>query len=154
LIFFHLKLLPLIKPQSETFSLPNRIECWERPSALAGINHRLFCRSTVGSFANQPSALSPVTESTIERTNTCLVGPAGTQKPHRNTQFTRTSTRRKMNNVLDGDEHRGAYALISWLYFTGLVNIQRRSTGATYRMGSCPPRRPVRYDLQDSLSPA
>jgi hypothetical protein len=34
--------------------------------------------STVGSFADQPSARSPVTESTIERTNTRLVGPAGT----------------------------------------------------------------------------
>jgi hypothetical protein len=50
--------------------------CWDRPSALAGIDHRLFCRSTVGSFADQPSARSPVTESTIERTNTRLVGPA------------------------------------------------------------------------------
>jgi hypothetical protein len=119
-----------------------------------GIDRRLLCRSTVGSFADQPSARSPVTESTIERTNTRLVGPAETYKPHRNTQFTRTSTRRKMNSVLDGDERRGAYAPISWLYFTGLVNIQRRNTGATYRMGSCPPRRPVRHDLQDSLSPA
>jgi hypothetical protein len=26
-------------------------DCWDRPSALAGIDHRLFCRSTVGSFA-------------------------------------------------------------------------------------------------------
>jgi hypothetical protein len=74
--------------------------------------------STVGSFADQSSARSPVTESTIERTNTCLVGPAGTQKPHWNTQFTRISTRRKMNSVLDGDERRGAYAPTSWLYFT------------------------------------
>jgi hypothetical protein len=69
--------------------------------------------STVGSFADQPSARSPVIESTIEQTNTCLVGLAGTQKPHRNTQFTHTSTRRKMNSVLDGDERRGAYAPIS-----------------------------------------
>jgi hypothetical protein len=119
-----------------------------------GIDRRLLLGSTVGSFADQPSARSPVTESTIERTNTRLVGPAGTQKPYRNTQFTRTSTRRKMNSVLDGDERRGAYAPISWLYFTGLVNIQRRSTEATYRTGSCPPRRPVRHDPQDSLSPA
>jgi hypothetical protein len=59
-----------------------------------------------------------------------------------------------MNSVLDGDERRGAYAPISWLYFTGLVNIQRRSTGATYRTRSCPPRRPVRHDPEDSLSPA
>jgi hypothetical protein len=119
-----------------------------------GIDHRLLLGSIIGSFADQPSALSPVTESTIERTNTRLVGQAGTQKPHRNTQFTRTSTRRKMNSVLDGDERRGAYAPTSWLYFIGLVNIQRRSTGATYRTGSCPPRRPVRHDPQDSLSPA
>jgi hypothetical protein len=48
--------------------------CWDRPSALVGINRRLFCRSTVGSFADQPSARSPVTESTIERTNTRDVG--------------------------------------------------------------------------------
>jgi hypothetical protein len=34
--------------------------------------------STVGFFADQPSARSPVTESTIERTSTRLVGPAGT----------------------------------------------------------------------------
>jgi hypothetical protein len=50
------------------------------------INRRLFCQSTVpsalspinrtvGSFTDQPSARSPVTESTIERTNTRLVGP-------------------------------------------------------------------------------
>jgi hypothetical protein len=78
-----------------------------------GIDHRLLLGSTIGSFADQPSALSPVTESTIEQTNTRLVGPAGTQKPHRNTQFTRTNTRRKMNSVLDGDERRGAYAPIS-----------------------------------------
>jgi hypothetical protein len=94
--------------------------CVPSSSALSG--------STVGSFADQPSARSPVTDSTIERTNTRLVGSAGTQKPHQNTQFTRTSTRRKMNSVLDGDKRRGAYAPISWLYFTGLVNIQRRST--------------------------
>jgi hypothetical protein len=112
--------------------------CWDRPLALAGIDHLLFCRSTVGSFADQPSALSPVTESTIERTNTRIIGPAGTKKPHRNTQFTRTSTRRKMNSVLDGDERRGAYAPISWLHFTGLVHIQRRSTGWFYSQGSAP----------------
>jgi hypothetical protein len=116
-----------------------------------GIDHRLLLGLTIGSFADQPSALSPVIESTIERTNTRLVGPAGTQKPHRNTQFTRTSIRRKMNSVLDGDERHGAYSPISWLYFTGLVHIQR-STGATYRTGSCPQRRPVRHDPQDSLS--
>jgi hypothetical protein len=110
----------------------------DRPSALARIDHRLFCRSTVGSFVDQPSALSPVIESTIERTNTHIVGPAETQKPHRNTQFTRTSTRRKMNSVLDGDERRGAYAPISWLHFTGLVHIQRRSTGWFYSQGSAP----------------
>jgi hypothetical protein len=39
-----------------------------------GINRRLFLGSTVGSFADQPSALSPVTKSTIERTNTRDVG--------------------------------------------------------------------------------
>jgi hypothetical protein len=87
------------------------------------IDHRFLLGSTISSFADQLSALLPVTESTIERTNTHLVGQAGTQKPHRNTQFTRTSTRRKMNSVLDGDERRGAYAPTSWLYFTGLVNI-------------------------------
>jgi hypothetical protein len=54
------------------------VYCWDRSSALAGIDHRLFYRSTVGSFADQPSTLSPITESTIERTNTRLVGPAGT----------------------------------------------------------------------------
>jgi hypothetical protein len=46
------------------------------------IDHRLLLGSTIGSFADQPSALSPVTESTIERTNTRLAGSAGTQKPH------------------------------------------------------------------------
>jgi hypothetical protein len=39
-----------------------------------GINHRLFLVSTVGSFVDQPSTRSPVTESTIERTNTRDVG--------------------------------------------------------------------------------
>jgi hypothetical protein len=39
-----------------------------------GIDRRLFCRSTIGSFADQQSARSPITESTIERTNTRLVG--------------------------------------------------------------------------------
>jgi hypothetical protein len=88
------------------------------PMLLVGFDHRLLLGSTIGSFVDQPSALSPVTESTIEQTNTRLVGQVGTQKPHRNTQFTRTSTRRKMNSVLDGDERRGANAPISWLYFT------------------------------------
>jgi hypothetical protein len=82
-----------------------------------------YATQTISSFTDQPSALSPIIESTIERNNTRLVGPAGTQKSHRNTQFTRTSTRNKMNSVLDGDERRGAYAPISWLYFTGFVNI-------------------------------
>jgi hypothetical protein len=48
---------------------------------LVGINRRLLLGSivlllgsTVGSFADQPSARSPVTESTIERTNTRDVG--------------------------------------------------------------------------------
>jgi hypothetical protein len=39
-----------------------------------GINRRLLLGSTVGSFADQPSALLPITESTIERTNTRDVG--------------------------------------------------------------------------------
>jgi hypothetical protein len=46
----------------------------------------LLLGSTVGSFTDQSSARSPVTESTIERTNTRLVGPAGTEKPHRPAQ--------------------------------------------------------------------
>jgi hypothetical protein len=37
-------------------------------AAVVGIDRRLFCRSTVDSFTDQPSARSPVTESTIERT--------------------------------------------------------------------------------------
>jgi hypothetical protein len=43
---------------------------------LVGIDHRLLLGSTIGSFADQPSALSPVIKSTIERTNTRIVGPA------------------------------------------------------------------------------
>jgi hypothetical protein len=39
-----------------------------------GINRRLLLGSTVDSFVDQPSARSPVTESTIERTNTRDVG--------------------------------------------------------------------------------
>jgi hypothetical protein len=38
------------------------------------INRRLLLGSTVGSFVDQPSARSPVIESTIERTNTRDVG--------------------------------------------------------------------------------
>jgi hypothetical protein len=40
--------------------------CWDQPLALAGINHRLLLGSIVGFCWDQP-----VTESTIERTNTC-----------------------------------------------------------------------------------
>jgi hypothetical protein len=48
--------------------------CWDRPSALAGIDRRLLLGSTVGSCWDRPSARSPVTESTIKRTNTRDVG--------------------------------------------------------------------------------
>jgi hypothetical protein len=49
----------------------------------------------------------------------------------RNTQFTQTSTRTKMNSVLDGDKRHGADAPISWLYFTGLGYYNRGEQGAT-----------------------
>jgi hypothetical protein len=93
-------------------SNPSTAVSWVQTNVHVGSDHRFLLGSIISSFTDQPSALSPVTESMIERTNTRLVGPVGTQKPHRNTQFTRTSTRRKMNSVLDGDERRGAYAPI------------------------------------------
>jgi hypothetical protein len=49
-------------------------DCRDQPSALAGIDRRLLLGSTVGSSWDRPSALSPVTESTIKRTNTHDVG--------------------------------------------------------------------------------
>jgi hypothetical protein len=44
-------------------------------------------------------------------------------------------------------------APISWLVlFTRLDKVQRRSTGATCRMGSYPPYYPVHLDPQDLLN--
>jgi hypothetical protein len=34
--------------------------CWDRPSALAGINHRLLLGSIVGSCWDRPSALAGI----------------------------------------------------------------------------------------------
>jgi hypothetical protein len=48
-----------------------------------GINRQLLLGSTVSSFADQPSARSPVTESTIERTNTRDVGVRRRRTPAR-----------------------------------------------------------------------
>jgi hypothetical protein len=58
-----------------------------------------------------------------------------------------------MNSRCFDNEHRGAdCSCILAFLFTGLGKVQRRSTGATCRIGSYPPCRPVRLDLQDSLS--
>jgi hypothetical protein len=44
-----------VLPDGVTTGIEAYDYCWNRPSALLPINHRLFCRSTVGSFADQPS---------------------------------------------------------------------------------------------------
>jgi hypothetical protein len=52
--------------------------CWDRPSAFAGIDYQLLLSALAGidrRFCwDRPSAQSPVTESTIKRTNTRDVG--------------------------------------------------------------------------------
>jgi hypothetical protein len=55
----------------------------EAGSRSVGSNVGILLGSTVGSFVDQPSARSPVTESTIERTNTRDIGVRRRRTPAR-----------------------------------------------------------------------
>jgi hypothetical protein len=48
-------MVPMMHASPLSLHLGFDTTCWNRPSALLPINHRLFCRSTVGSFVDQPS---------------------------------------------------------------------------------------------------